>query len=273
LQDNQRTESAHSADTDQRRLIVRAARALLELGLVEGTAGNISLREGARDSFLITPTAMDYRVMVEEDIVRVGNTSGKIEGRRRPSSECELHARIYRGRQDVNAVIHHHSLYVTSLAAAHKSIPDILDEAVDLTPIPIIDYAPSGSSEPACKAAVGITKGCNAVLLANHGIVVVGESLEEAFERSVKAERVSQVFVWAQALGGPDPLERLTAEESRQVLKRYKQARAEQEIRGPAEALRLYESVSLADLMKFTLKSCVTFSSLLHALLLQKLRR
>ena len=211
--------------------------------------------------------------MVEEDIVRVDGSTGKVEGRRRPSSECEFHARIYRARRDVNAVIHHHSLYVTSLAAAHKSIPDILDEAVDLTPIPIIDYAPSGSSDLAAKAAAGITKGCNAVLLANHGIVVVGGSLEEAFERSVKVERVSQVFVWAEALGGAVPLEEGTAEKSRLVLRRYKQTRAEQEIRDPAEALRLYESVSLADLMKFTFKSCVTFSSLLHTLLVQKLRR
>lgn len=258
---------------DQRRLVVRAARALVELGLVEGTAGNVSLREQARGSFLITPTAMDYRVMVEEDIVRVDGATSKVEGRRRPSSECELHSRIYQARQDVNAVIHHHSLYVTALATAHKGIPDILDETVDLTPIPIVDYAPFGSSDLASKAAAAIANGHNAVLLANHGIVVVGESMEEAFERSVKVERLSQVFVWAEALGGAVPIGPTTAEETRRTLHRYKQARAEHEIRDPAEAWRRYESVSLADLVKFTFRSCVTLTSLLHALVLQKLRR
>lgn len=159
---------------DQRKEVIRAAVSLIESGFVTGTAGNVSVRETGTRCFLITPSAVDYRVMGEQDIVRVDLWTWCAEGRRRPSTERELHGQIYSAREDVNAVVHHHSPYATAIAVAHRTIPNILDEGIDLTPIPTVEYAPSGTPELATKVAAKLADGCNAVLLANHGVVVVG---------------------------------------------------------------------------------------------------
>lgn len=215
---------------NQHKQLVQAAMFLLESGLVTGTAGNVSVRESGTGFFLITPSAEDYRVMPEQDIARVDLLTGSVEGQRRPSTERELHSQIYRAREDVNAVVHHHSLYATAIAVARKTIPNILDEAVDLTPIPTVEYAPSGTPELATKAAAKFADGCNAVLLANHGVVVVAGDLKEALERSIEVERLARIFVWAEAVGGATPLEEWAVEKSRHFLKKYRAATAKQGI-------------------------------------------
>src|SRR3972149_6629363 len=154
---------------DQRKQVVRTAVSLLEAGLVSGTAGNVSLREAGTQCFLITPSAVNYRVMGKQDIVRVDLLNGAVKGQRRPSSERELHRQIYKMREDVMAVIHHHSPYATAISVARKTIPNILDEGIDLTPIPTVEYCLAGSPELASKVAAKVAEGRNAVLLANHG--------------------------------------------------------------------------------------------------------
>jgi len=258
---------------DQRKQVVRTAVSLLEAGLVSGTAGNVSLREAGTQCFLITPSAVNYRVMGEQDIVQVDLLNGSVKGQRRPSSECELHRQIYKMREDVMAVIHHHSPYATAISVARKTIPNILDEGVDLTPIPTVEYAPSGSQELAAKAAARLADGCNAVLLANHGAIVVGENLKEAFSRSVEVERLAQIYVWAEALGGAVPLEEWAVERSRHFLKQYRKSMADQAMLRVSDLAEVSESVSVADLVRFSLRSWVTFGSLIHNLVLQRLRR
>ena len=258
---------------DQRKQVVRTAVSLLEAGLVSGTAGNVSLREARTQCFLITPSAVNYRVMGEQDIVQVDLLNGSVKGQRRPSSERELHRQIYRMREDVMAVIHHHSPYATAVSVARKTIPNILDEGIDLTPIPTVEYCLAGSPELASKVAEKLAEGRNAVLLANHGAVVVGENLGEALSRSLEVERLAQIYVWAEALGGAVPLEEWAVERSRHFLKQYRESMADQAMLRTSDLAEVSESVSVADLVRFSLRSWVTFGSLIHNLFLQRLRR
>ena len=258
---------------DQRKQVVRTAVSLLEAGLVSGTAGNVSVREVGTQCFLITPSAVNYRVMGEQDIVQVELSSGYARGQRRPSSERELHRQIYKMREDVNAVIHHHSPYATAVAVARKTIPNILDEGIDLTPIPTVGYCLAGSPELGREVAAKLAEGRNAVLLANHGAVVVGENLKEALNRSVEVERLAQVFVWAEALGGAVPLEEGAVERSKDFLKQYRNTMAARATLHTSQSAEDSESLSLADLVRFSFRSWVTFGSLIHNLVLQRLRR
>src|SRR5688500_18948718 len=89
-------------------------------GINQGTAGNLSAR--CSDGLLITPTSLPYERMGPEDIVEMG-FEGTYEGRHRPSSEWRFHRDILRERTEVNAVLHCHSVYATTLACQHRSIP------------------------------------------------------------------------------------------------------------------------------------------------------
>jgi len=258
---------------NQRRQVVQAALSLLKFGLVTGSAGNVSVRETGTNSFLITPSAVDYQNMEDQDIVRVGLWNDDIEGRRRPSSEHQLHALIYRARDDVNAIIHHHSAYATAVSVTRKTISPILDEAVDLTPIPTAAYAPSGTMELAVNAAAKFADGCNAVLLANHGVVVVGGTLDEALSRGVEVERLARIFVGAEALGGAVPLEDWAVARNRHFLAEYRMARAGHDVASAHPPVELPRYIRMGDLVTFAFRSWITFSSMMHNLVMQRLRR
>jgi L-fuculose-phosphate aldolase len=194
---------------------------LLDARLLTGTAGNISARCSDGESVLITPSARDYRSLTEQDLVRVHLVSAKAEGRWRPSSEWQLHAATYRTRTDVNAIIHHHGTWASMVAVARKTIPVLIDEAADIGPIPTAPYAPSGSAELAEAVARELAKGSNAVLLANHGAVAVGQDLAEALDRALQVERLAKIYVGAEVLGGAQPLDQTAIRRSQEFIHNY----------------------------------------------------
>jgi len=102
-------------------------------------------------------------------------------------------------------VIHYHSPYATAVAVARKTIPNILDEGIDLTPIPTVEYCLAGSPELASNVAARFAEGRNAVLLANHGAVVVGGNLKEALNRSLEVERLAQIYCAVPKKGDSGP--------------------------------------------------------------------
>jgi L-fuculose-phosphate aldolase len=216
---------------------------------------------------------MEYRLMSEQDVVRVEEWTGTFEGKRKPSTERELHLQIYKVRKDVNAIIHYHSPYATAVAVSRKSIPNILDEGTDITPIPTIRYATSGSSELADNVAAGMAKGRNALLLANHGVVVVGENLTEALNTSLRVERLAKVFVWAEAIGGAVALEEWAVERSRSYLREYKATKAAaQSMVRDVDAEAPSRVLHASDLIQFGFRSWLAFGSLLHSYLAQRFR-
>ncbi len=187
---------------EARESIVRYGRRLLEAGLVVGSEGNLSLR--IPKGLLITPSSVRYEEMRPEDVVLVGMDGSLIEGDRNPSVETPTHLAVYRARPDVAAVVHSHPVHATALAVLRKPLPPILDELVVTVggQVEVADYAMFGTEELAENVvkALGERK---AVLMANHGLLTCGSSLEEAFQIAVLVERASRSYLLALAAGTP----------------------------------------------------------------------
>ena len=254
------------------RQIIDVGLQLVKMDLTDGTSGNISARCSDGMTALITPSALDYRLVTERDLVRVHLGSGSTEGRRKPSSEWRLHLAIYRARPDINAIIHHHATWASAVAVAWKTIPVLIDEAADIGPIPTAPYAPSASEALAETAAREFGKDSNAILLANHGAVVVGRDLREATRRALEVERLAKIYIGAELLGGAQALDRDQVARSRQFFETYRATPGASGYVLEAER-RAHGQVSLRDLVRYGVRAGVTFAALVQSLILQKLHR
>lgn len=252
--------------------IIEVGWRLVETDLSDGTSGNISARMSDGMTALITPSARDYRLLTEQDLVRVDLEAGNAEGLWKPSSEWQLHVAIYRARPDVGAVIHHHATWASAVAVARKTIPVLIDEAADIGPIPTAPYAPSASQELAEAVSQELKKGTNAVLLANHGAVAVGRDLRETLRRALEVERLAKIYLGAELLGGAHPLDEAAVARSRQFFASYRAAPAE-EWGYRVSMPRIVGPVGLQDLVSYGFRTGVTFAHLVHALIVQKLRQ
>ena len=185
--------------------VADTARRMADLGLVVGTAGNVSARvqrDSGDDLMAVTPTGVPYSGMTEADIVIADFDVDLVEGELPPSSESVLHVGVYRARPDVHAVIHTHSVYSSVLAVLGIDLPSVIDEVVVYVggEVRVSDYAFPGSEELSANvcAALGPRK---AAFIANHGAVAVGRSLDEALDICLLVERASQIYVTARSIG------------------------------------------------------------------------
>lgn len=183
----------------------------------QGTAGNLSMRSG--DGFLITPSSMPYDVMTAEDIVEMDFDGTYVGGR--PSSEWRFHRDILRAREDINVVLHCHSVYATTLACHHKTIPAFhyMTGVAGGTTIRCARYATFGT-QALSDAALEALEGRLACLLGQHGQISLGTSLEAALWLAIEVETLSRMYVQALALGEPpvlpdDEMERVIAQMKR----------------------------------------------------------
>lgn len=252
--------------------VVSTAIRMFTAGLVSEKSGNVSARDAEAESMLITPSGRDCHSLSGLDVIRVHLPSGRVEGMGRPSSEWRLHAAIYQARHEVKAVVHHHGAWSSAVATARKTIPPLIDEAADLAPIPTAAYAVSGSQELADSAAIELGRGRNAVLLANHGAVAVGEDLAVAFRRAREVERLARIYVLAAALGGAHALDETAVARSQQFLVEYQRPRGEQ-VPGAAPTVEGHKQIRLLDVIRYGFESAITLRSLVGTLILQKLQR
>jgi L-fuculose-phosphate aldolase len=176
---------------DLRAGVVEAAREMHGLGLVSGTSGNVSARDGG--SILITPAAMPYEQMTEEDLVELAPGGEPAQGGR-PSSEWRVHVAIYGARADVVAIVHTHSVHATAWSFDGEPLDTGTEEfeAAAGGPVLTAPYAPTGSEEIAAAAAEALGDR-NAVLLGRHGVVGVGATPAEALATCVVVERQAQL--------------------------------------------------------------------------------
>ena len=174
-----------------RQELVDFGRRLVAGGYVVGADGNLSVRDG--DGLLIKPTRVPYDRITPEAIVRI-DLDGK--GDPHASSEWAVHAAIYRARPDVRAVVHAHPVHACVLAVRGERLEPLLDEVGPVLggAVEVASHAPSGSPELGERAVEGLG-GRHGVILANHGTVTVGATLEEAFYRLEVLERAAQVQV------------------------------------------------------------------------------
>ncbi|MDW8315269.1 MAG: class II aldolase/adducin family protein [Rhodovarius sp.] len=180
--------------------LIAAARALDAAGFMPGKSGNLSLRTDR--GFLITPAGLPYAEMTAEDLVELSPDGRVLAGQRRPSSEWRLHAAIYAARPDAAAVVHTHSPHATALSCARREIPPLhyMIALAGAGRIPCSAYATFGTAELA-KAAVAALGGGRACLLANHGVVALGESLAAAEALAREVENLARQYLALLAAG------------------------------------------------------------------------
>ena len=182
--------------------VLEHAKKAYQEALFAGTSGNLSAVDPETGRVAITPTSYPYDIMQADDIVVIELDGTVVEGKHRPSSEWRMHCEIYKRRSDVRAVVHTHSPYATAFAVAGKRIPLILIEMVPFIggDIPVADFRLPGSQELGVEAVKALS-GRNACLLANHGVVAIGNSLEQAHIRAVYAEDAARIYHHALGIG------------------------------------------------------------------------
>ena len=184
--------------------VLLTAKKAYEEKLMAGTSGNMSVYSPEDKWMVITPSSYDYGVMEEKDIVVIDLDGNVIEGCHRPSSEWKMHAEIYRHLPRVGAVVHTHSPYATSFAVNHQEIPVILIEMIPFLKgkLEVSAYAEQGSAQVGLNA-LPILERKNACLMANHGVVAVGATIEEAYINSVYVEDTAKIYHMALGAGHP----------------------------------------------------------------------
>ncbi len=186
--------------------IVIACHRLYERGYVTATDGNLSARL-PNGNILVTPSSLNKGQMTESDLVEVKPDGSAVTLSSKPSSELSMHLFVYNRRPDVRAVVHAHPPYATGFATARIPLPDaVLPEVIlGLGRIPLTEYATPSTGEVAASLSPFI-EGSNAALLANHGAVTFGTTVEEAYFRMEKVEHASHILFVARALGGEKSL-------------------------------------------------------------------
>ncbi|MGD0036294.1 MAG: class II aldolase/adducin family protein [Bacteroidota bacterium] len=182
--------------------IIEAGKRLLTEGLVSRTWGNVSIR--IDEKFMaITPSGRAYEELTLNDIVLVNYHTSQYEGNIKPSSEKELHCEIYRTRKGINAVIHTHQMNASTVAAARREVPPILDDMAQLIgpSVRVADYALPSTKKIVSKTVKALN-GRMAALMANHGAVCLGRTIDEAFVVCQVLEKACKAFIEAEFLGG-----------------------------------------------------------------------
>ncbi len=191
--------------------IIQGGLRLVKEGLVARTWGNISIRVDD-GNMLITPSGRRYEELTAGDIVLVNYHTSAWEGKVKPSSEKELHCEIYRTRKEIGAVIHTHQMNASTVAAARREVPPILDDMAQIIgpTVRVARYA-LPSTRKITKETVRALRGRKAALMANHGAVCVGNDLEEAFVVCQILEKACRAFIEAEFLGGARSINKFEA--------------------------------------------------------------
>ena len=189
-----------------KQIVCDAGRQLLERGLVEGTWGNCSLRIDEK-KMAITPSGRRYEDLTWEDIVIMDYHTLAVEGDIRPSSEKKLHARIYQTRSKIQAVIHTHQPCASTVASARRDLPPILDDQAQILgpSVRCAAYA-LPNTKKLVQTTVKALKGRFAALMANHGAITIGRTMEEAIIAALVLEKACRSFIEAEFLGGAKPI-------------------------------------------------------------------
>ena len=198
--------------------VVRYGKKLIDRRLTTGSGGNISVYNREKNLVAISPSGLDYYETTPEDIVILDIDGNLVEGKHRPSSEAGMHLAFYKNRADVSGIVHTHSKFATAIACMGWELPAVhyligmAGHRVKCT-----GYATYGSDELAKKALETIGDS-NAVLLANHGLIALGEDVDRAFSTAEHLEFVSEVYYLTKTLGTPNIL---SDENMDEVMKKF----------------------------------------------------
>ena len=172
--------------------VVAAGREMLRLGLVAGTSGNVSARNG--DRVLITPSGLPYGEMQADDLVALSLDGAVLDGTREPSSERRVHLAVYAARPGAGALVHSHSVHATAWSFLGEPLDTGTEELEHAAGGAVLTapFAPTGSDEIAA-AAVEALGDRRAVLLGRHGVLAAGDTPAKALDVCVAVERQAQI--------------------------------------------------------------------------------
>ncbi len=191
--------------TDPGPEVVAVAQRMEAAGLVVGTAGNVSGRrpDGA---VCITPSSTPYGDITADGLAVV-DLDGTVVRGGKPSTEKAMHLACYRAFPEVGGVVHCHPLHASMFAVARQPIPAIIEEVIVYVggDVPVADYQTTGTDGLATEV-VRHLHDRGAVLMANHGLLCVGKSPEDALHTAMVVEHTAHIVWGAAALGGAVPL-------------------------------------------------------------------
>ena len=192
---------------EEREAVCRVGKLLYDRGYVAANDGNISVRVG-EGRLLITPSGVSKGRMTPDMLLVTDLDGTVIEGNRHPSSEGKMHLEVYRGRPDVNAVVHAHPPVSTAFAVCRRGLetPYLSELVAGLGQVPCTPSFAMLSTEEVPQSVRPYLADHNALLLANHGALAWGGDLWEAFDRQETVEHTAKIVLNAQLLGGGIPL-------------------------------------------------------------------
>jgi L-fuculose-phosphate aldolase len=202
-------------EIELREQICEIGRRLYQRGYVSANEGNLSVRLN-EDAVLCTPSLVSKGFMQPADLAIVNLAGEQTDGPRPRTSEIKLHLSVYRHRSDVQAVIHTHPPHVTAFAITGKAIPTDIHPEMEffVGPVPTASYATPGTHEFA-QTIVPFLQHSSAIVLANHGLVAFGPTLEWAWFVTEVVDSYCRLLLAARQLGEP---QRLTSEQMNELL-------------------------------------------------------
>jgi len=208
-------------DRHHRLAIIEFGRLLHANGFVAATDGNLSVRLD-ENHLLATPTCISKGRMQAADLVVVDMKGRRLGGKRRVSSEIGMHLLIYRLRSDVQAIVHAHPPTATGFAASGLGLnsPLVCEVVVGLGSIPLARYGTPGTPELG-DALEPLIPNHDAILMANHGVVTYGPSLESAYMKMETVEHFAKIALVSHLLGRAQPLGEKELEKLNEVRHRY----------------------------------------------------
>lgn len=208
--------------------IVALCKLLLKQNHVIGSAGNVSVRvkDDENEFVLITPSNVNYTEMKPEDILIIDMEGKVIEGERNPSVEKHMHLSVYRAREDINAIIHAHSIYSTILSTLNLSLPPVMEELVPYIggEVSCAIYGEAGSEELAESVIKDLAER-NAVLLSNHGNLCCGSHLKGAYTVLQYLERGAKIYYLAKLIKDPNLLPEDTVDYEMDIFEIFKESK------------------------------------------------
>lgn len=183
--------------------VVKAAQEIYSKRLVENGEGNVSVRVN-KNEILVTPSQANYLELTPDKIVHMDLEGNVLGSNAIPSTEVKMHLGIYKDRKKAGAVIHNHSTYATILSVLRKSIPLLMEQQVIFLggEIRCSEITTAHTEEMGGSAIDALHKN-NAAILANHGAVVCGKSLEHAVRFAVILEKLAEVYWGALQIDTP----------------------------------------------------------------------
>jgi L-fuculose-phosphate aldolase len=201
--------------------IIEAGKRAYARGYVASNDGNISARIDKKN-ILITLTGISKGFMKENDLIVVDMNGKAVSGKKKPSSEIQMHLQIYKERADVNSVCHLHPPYATGFAVAGIPLDQYVLQEVILTlgTIPLVPYGTTGTEE-LYKALLPFLQNYDAFLLANHGALTVGTDIFNAYNKMETLEHVAQIIFIAKQLGNVNTLNAVQVEKLVSLRKKF----------------------------------------------------